>query len=378
MKESYDMKTHLPDHFTRSKLLCFALPCGLPLCSLLLCSVLLWGCQGRESGRGSKESGEAAVTRDIFAMDTYMTITAYGDSAGEAVEEAIKEIQNIENRVSTEKEESEIFQANEKGTVRLSKDTAAMIQEALFLCESTGGCFDISIYPLMKAWGFTTQKYRIPKEEEIKGVLKNVGPEKIQYHQDSMELTLLDGAQIDLGGIGKGYTSGRIMEIFRQHGVGSGLVSLGGNVQMLGTKPDGTDWRIAIENPKKDGSYVGIIETRDKAIITSGSYERFFEKEGTLWHHILNPKTGYPARSGLSSVSIVSDNGMLADGLSTALFVMGKEKALSYWREHSSEFDVVLVEEDGSITISEGLKDIFTSENPFQIADKSDGIEKVE
>ena len=332
---------------------------------LILCSALLWGCGG---GKTAQMSEENVVTRDIFAMDTYMQITACGDAAGEAVEAAVKEIQAIENRVSAEKEGSEIYQANETGSALLSEDTAAMVSESLLLNESTQGSFDITIYPLMRAWGFTTQEYRVPGEEEIAEHLKKVGSENIRYDADSRELTLLDGAKIDLGGIGKGYTSGRIMDIFKEYGVESGLVYLGGNVQVLGAKSDGADWRIAIENPKKDENYVGVIQVRDKAVITSGGYERFFEEKGEVWHHILDPKTGYPARSGLSSVSIVSENGMLADGLSTALFVMGKEKALSFWRGQNMAFDVILVEEDGSITITEGLRDAFTSENSFEVA----------
>ena len=134
--------------------------------------------------------------------------------------------------------------------------------------------------------------------------------------------------KIDLGGIAKGYTSSRVMQIFKDCGVTSGLVSLGGNVQALGTKTDGTDWQIAIENPDKSSDYIGVVSVKDKAVITSGGYERYFEKNGKTYHHILDPKTGYPAESGLKSVTIVSDNGTLADALSTSLFVMGKEDAL--------------------------------------------------
>ena len=142
-------------------------------------------------------------------------------------------------------------------------------------------------------------------------------------------------------------------------------MSLGGNVQALGTKTDGTAWQIAIENPDKSSDYIGVVSVKDKAVITSGGYERYFEKNGKTYHHILEPETGYPAESGVKSVTIVSDDGTLADALSTSLFVMGKEKALDYWREHKNEFDTVLVEDNGNITITDGLKKVFRSNFKF-------------
>ena len=192
--------------------------------------------------------------------------------------------------------------------------------------------------------------------------------EKIEFDEKSSSIKLGKNMKIDLGGIAKGYTSSRVMQIFKDCGVTSGLVSLGGNVQALGTKTDGTDWQIAIENPDKSSDYIGVVSVKDKAVITSGGYERYFEKNGKTYHHILDPKTGYPAESGLKSVTIVSDNGTLADALSTSLFVMGKEKALDYWREHKNEFDTVLVEDNGNITITDGLKKVFKSNFKFDIA----------
>ena len=176
--------------------------------------------------------------------------------------------------------------------------------------------------------------------------------------------------KIDFGGIAKGYTSSRIMQIYKKCGVTSGLVSLGGNVQLLGAKPDGSAWKVAVESPDEDGNYLGILQAKDKAVITSGGYERDFEKNGKKYHHIIDPSTGYPAENGLTSVTIVSDDGTLADGLSTSLFIMGSEKAQKYWKEHSDEFDTILVKDDGSILVSEGIADYFTSESDFTIIKK--------
>ena len=163
--------------------------------------------------------------------------------------------------------------------------------------------------------------------------------------------------KIDLGGIAKGYTSSRIMDIFKENGITSGLVNLGGNVQALGTKTDGSNWRVAVQSP-------------DEAVITSGGYERYFEQDGVTYHHIIDPKTGYPAENGLVSVTIVSSDGTLADGLSTSLFIMGEEKAAEFWKAHSDEFEAILETDDGTIYVTEGLKDSFTTDLDMKVITK--------
>ena len=164
---------------------------------------------------------------------------------------------------------------------------------------------------------------------------------------------------MDLGGIAKGFTSSRIMEIFKKDGVTCGMVSLGGNVHLLGTKQDGSAWRVGIQDPDNTNDMLGVLEASDCAIITSGAYERNFEKDGVTYHHIIDPATGKPSNSGLTSVTIVSKDGTLADGLSTSLFVMGKDKAIAYWKQHADEFDTILVDKDRNVYITEGIADGF-------------------
>lgn len=323
----------------------------------VLCIAMLTACQNSDENK--------KVSKDIFAMDTYMTVTAYGKNAENGVNKAVDEINRLETVLSAEKQESDIYKLNETGSGTLSTDTKNIVSKALEINKTTNGAFDISIYPLMVKWGFTTQKYNVPSKNEISKLLKNVDSSKIIFDEKSGSIKLKENMKIDLGGIAKGYTSSRVMQIFKECGVKSGLVSLGGNVQALGTKTDGTAWQIAIENPDKSSDYIGVVSVKDKAVITSGGYERYFEKNGKTYHHILDPETGYPAESGLKSVTIVSDDGTLADALSTSLFVMGKEKALDYWREHKNEFDTVLVEDNGDITITGGLEKIFKSNFKF-------------
>jgi thiamine biosynthesis lipoprotein len=321
------------------------------------------GSQGTQKSQSSEEL--QPVKRDLFAMDTYMTLTAYGEEAKEALDEAEEEIKRIENLLSTGISTSEISQINDKGQGDVSEDTSFLIERSKELNVDTGGIFDITIYPFMKAWGFTNEQYRVPSEQELQDLKKLLGSDTITLEHGHVTLGK-KGQMIDLGGIAKGYTSDRVIEIFRSHNIPHAVISLGGNVGTLNGKPDGTKWRVAVEDPKDTSSYIGIIEVENKAVITSGGYERYFEQDGKTYHHIIDPATGYPADKGLSSVTIVSEDGTYADGLSTSLFIMGKEKAIEYWRGHKELFDMVLVEENGHVSVSSGIADVFTGRDDWE------------
>ena len=324
-----------------------------------------------DTDRKSQNEEDESESRDIFAMDTYMTLTAYGKNARKALDEAVDEINNIEQLVSTGIDSSEVSQINENGKGSVSETTGYLIKRSKEIYDSTNGVFDITIYPIMQAWGFPTENYRVPGKKELKKLRKLMGADHVLYDEKKQEVTLnKEGMKIDLGGIAKGYTSSKVMDIFKENGISSAVISLGGNVQTLNGKPDGSDWRVAVENPADTGSYIGVLSIKDKAVITSGGYERYFKQDGKTYHHIIDPATGYPANNGLTSVTIVSDDGTLADGLSTSLFIIGPEKAQKYWKEHSDEFDTILVKDDGSILVSEGLAEYFTSESDFTIIKK--------
>lgn len=339
----------------------------LILASVVIAGMLLTGCgtasDTKDTGSASEtqttSSSAEPVSQEIFAMDTYMTVTAYGDNAQKGVTDAIAEIQRLDNLLSIGKEDSEISKLNKSGSAALSDDTAVMVTKALDLYKSTGGAFDITVLPLMELWGFTTQDYYVPTEDEIQSTLQRVGADKLTWDESTKTLTLGDKQEIDLGGIAKGFTSSRIMEIFKKDGVTCGMVSLGGNVHLLGTKQDGSAWRVGIQDPNNTDDMLGVLEANDCAVITSGAYERNFEKDGVTYHHIVDPATGKPSNSGLTSVTIVSKDGTLADGLSTSLFVMGKDKAIAYWKQHADEFDTILVDKDRNVYITEGIADGF-------------------
>ncbi len=324
---------------------------------------------GEESNTESSQSDSAS--RDVFAMDTYMTVTAYGEDAEEAVDAAAAEIERLDALFSVGDEDSDIAKVNANGGGELSEESGYLVERSLELYEDTDGAFDIAIYPVMEAWGFTTQDYKVPSDDVLSAALKLTDASLINYDSSSRTISFdMDEMKIDLGGIAKGYTSARIMDIFREYNLTSGLVNLGGNVQAYKSKTDGSDWRVAIQDPDNLDDYVGVLSISDKAVITSGGYERYFEEDGKTYHHIIDPKTGYPADSGLTSVTIVSTDGTLADGLSTSLFIMGKDKAEEYWRNHSDEFDAVLITQDGTIYVTEGIQDCFSSERTVEVISK--------
>ena len=215
----------------------------------------------------------------------------------------------------------------------------------------------------MKLWGFPNQEYRVPAEAEIENALPLVDSSRLRL--DGGVLYMEPGQAMDFGGVGKGYAAARVMEIFREHGISSGMVSLGGNIQVLGKKPDKSLWRVGVRDPE-GADYFAVLTLEDQAAVTSGGYERYFEAEGETYIHILDPRTGRPAESDLLSVTVVSEDGARADALSTALFLMGLEDAADFWRKDGG-FDLVLVTEDRQVFITEGLEGSFESDKSFAV-----------
>ena len=305
------------------------------------------------------EEMQQPVERSLFAMNTYMTFTAYGEDAQAALQEAEECIQQVEGLWSVTDEDSEIYQANHSGgqPVTVSEETAEIISFALEMAQRTGGALDPTIYPVLTAWGFTTDSKQVPSQQQIAQLLEQVGYDRIQLN--GSELTVPDGMELDLGAVGKGYTADLVTEILRRHGVTSALISLGGNIQAIGSRPDGSDWRLGIRAPWESGN-LGVLTVSDAAVVTSGGYENYFDDEqGNIYWHILDPSTGYPADSGLQSVTIVGREGKMCDALSTALFVMGAQSAEQYWRENGG-FEMLLVTDSGEILITEGIAENFT------------------
>jgi thiamine biosynthesis lipoprotein len=300
-------------------------------------------------------------TSQLFAMDTIMELQISGHE--DALPGAEEIIRSLEKELSVTDKESAIYRLNATGDAEFSEKAADMIKRALRLCNRTEGALDISIYPVLKAWGFTTGNYRIPEEEEINKLLENVGYESIEVSEskDGALVRIPEGMDIDLGSVTKGYAGSAVADYFMEDGVTSAIINLGGNVQCIGKKPDGSRWKVAVKSPFQDSStgMFAVIEAEDEAIITSGGYERYFEENGEIYWHILDPKDGHPARNGLASVTVIGKDGLLCDALSTALFVMGLDGALEFWRA-SDDFEAVFITEEGEAYVTEGIADSFT------------------
>ena len=317
------------------------------------------------SGCTPAGSADPKATREFFSMDTVMEVRVYDGSDPESAAKAAQdEIYRLDRLFSVSNPNGEIAIANANGTVQLSEDGVFLISQALQLARETEGLFDITLQPLIDCWGFYSDSLHIPDDTELDSLLANAGSDHVSL--DGSVLTLEPGVGLDLGAIAKGYASDRAAEAVRSGGTTSAMLILGGNVYAVGTK-NGSPWTVAIQDPKTSGGYVGMIEVSDTAVVTSGTYQRFLEQDGQRYHHILDPRTGRPAQSGLVSVTIVCESGMIADALSTARLVMGLEDAVNFWRQSQYNFEAILVTEDDRVYITNGLESVFRSNLPYEV-----------
>lgn len=338
--------------------------------ALILCTAMilaLCAC-GTDFEDGSADTSEAH--KQFFAMDTIMTITAYGKGGDEGIDNVVAEITALDNLLDPSLENSTVHMINRANdsSIQVTDEILTMLSKAQDVYNSTGGALDLSTYPLSQLWGFIDldtenhEEGNIPSEEEIQQKLELLCFDAITI--DDHNVSIPSGSSISFGSVAKGYASDAAVATLKDAGVKSAIVSLGGNVQTLGDqKPDGTLWNVAIQDPNSSDDYLGILQVGETAVITSGSYERYFEKDGVRYHHIIDPKTGKPADNDLVSVTIVCDSGLTSDALSTAMFVLGSEDAIKYWRSHSDEFQMILVTKDNQALYTPGLVESFNVTN---------------
>ncbi|MCM1091860.1 MAG: FAD:protein FMN transferase [Muribaculum sp.] len=316
---------------------------------------------------------QALHAKDLFAMDTLFSLKVYGAQGDEALKQCETRVRELEGLLSVTKADSDISKLNNRSGqntegILVSADTYSLLRTAVSLGSETEGALDITLYPIVREWGFTTGEYQIPKAERIQTLLQKVDYQTILLEPPMSDgggtVCVPNGVELDLGAVAKGYTGDCLLDILRDMGVTSAILDLGGNVQTLGAKPDGFPWRIAVRNPFDRTKELGVLEVTDKSVITSGGYERYFTGEdGKDYWHILDPADGYPADNGLVSVTVVGESGVRCDGLSTALFVMGKDRAVNLYQQQQ-DFEMLLVTNEGELYITEGLTDCFEcSEN---------------
>lgn len=306
-------------------------------------------------------------TRDLFAMDTVMSMTAYGENAAAALTQSEQKIKELDRLFSVTDENSDIYKINESDKpVDVSADTQNAVIRALKANELTDGAFDITLRPVSKLWGFTDGNPHVPDAEQITAALKKTGADLINITGNQISCC----GELDLGGIAKGYAAACLREIFASNSIEHAVVSLGGNVMLCGTRPDGQPWNVGITHPLRDDMLIGTLKASDTAVVTSGMYERKFEQDGKIYHHIIDPETGYPANSGIISATVITKDDTLADALSTALFVMGPQRACELWQSQGG-FEMILVTDTEVMVTS----DIYEN---FELADNSFTLTKIE
>lgn len=276
---------------------------------------LLCGCAPKE------------YSTDFFAMDTFMTVQVLGGDGEQLAAACEREVNTLEAALSRTREGSEVWKLNHAGGESVQMPVAeSVLLWSMRYTDMTGGLYDPTVATLTDLWGIGTENERVPAQGEIEQALERTGGKLTQA--DGQRFGLRDGAQLDLGGIAKGYAADQCAAILRDAGA-NGLLTLGGNIYAVGTN-GGDDWRIGIADPDNSADYLAVVSVRDKSVVTSGDYERYFERDGKRYHHIFDPRTGYPAESGLRSVTVIDENSTRADALTTALFVMGLEDGLSF------------------------------------------------
>jgi len=289
------------------------------------------------------------VIRTVYVMDTFADISIYGgdQAMADRIEEALYDIESEISATS-----GKLLSINENGGGVLPDHAKTLLALSEKYYEETNGAFSPYLGSLIELWGVGSRNY-VPVEEEISSALASSRKENVS--ESDGEVSLKNGARLNFGACGKGYATDVVKKILEEETVDGAIVSLGGNVYVHGRKPDGNLFRVAVRDPKGDeNDWVLSLIVSDKFIISSGDYERFFEKDGVKYHHIFSPETGAPAESDLVAACVIADDGAMADAYSTAAFIMGREKALSFWREKGN-FDLVLIGRDGVVTLTEGI-----------------------
>ena len=299
------------------------------------------------------------VSESELLLGTVCRILIYDKAQRATFDAAFERIAEIEQKMSLTIDSSELVRVNAEGfqhPVKVSEDTFSVIEEALAIATLSDGAFDPTVGPLVKAWGIGSDTARIPTDEEISRLLQLVDFSAVDIDRTAATIALRRADMVlDLGGIAKGFAADEVARILRERGVKSAIVNLGGNILTLGRKPDGSLWRIGVQDPESPrGEFVMIVLVEDTAIVTSGPYERFFEQDGVVYHHILDTTTGYPVRNDIGSVSIISDDSFSADALSTAVFSLGLTRGMRLI-ESLEDVEAVIITDDRTIHLSSGF-----------------------
>lgn len=303
------------------------------------------------------------VSSSFEAMDTLMTLSVYGGRS-DTLDDLKELIDELDSLLDSTDENSEIYRLNHDKTAALSEDTAELLSRSVQLAESTDDSFDPTVYPAVLAWGFTTGEYRVPDDAELKKLADSIDYTGIKTSDDTVDLP--DDVMLDLGAVAKGYAADKCAELLQKSDAQGAVLNLGGTILLYGKKPDGKPFKVGIADPDDPAGYFGYIESDGGVIATSGGYERYFDMGGKRYIHILDPSTASPVDNGILSVTICCDSGTDADALSTALFVMGADRAEEYYRDRDG-FDYIILTDDKNVYLTEGIYDDFALSDGYDL-----------
>lgn len=325
----------------------------------IVLSVFVVGC--------TQKDNEETISRTEFTMGTIVKITLFSGGSEEILDKAFDRIGEIEDLVSVNKDETELSKVNENAgikPIKVSDTTYDIISKALYYTELSQGGYDLTIGPLVKLWSIGLPEAKVPTQEEVDQAIGKIDYSKVKISSNTKEVFLSEkGMVIDLGSIAKGYATDEVVDILKKEGVKSAIIDLGGNIYALGLKEGNKNWNIGIQNPFDNrGRAVGALKVSDKTVVTSGVYERYIEKDGIKYHHILNPRTGYPYDTEIQGVSIIADKSIDGDALSTLIFTKGIDEGLKLV-ESLKGVEAIFITNEKDVYITEGLRGNFKITN---------------
>lgn len=306
-----------------------------------------------------------------YAMGTVMTHKAFGKFAEDSLSAVCEEVERIEGLLSRFSSDSEINRINDSAGIRsekVSPETFKVLSKAVEFSQYGSGFFDVTIAPLVALWSISKDSLGQPDDSNIQQVLPLVNYRDLILDPWETTAGLRNvGQSIDLGGIGKGFAGDRILKVYEEFGISSAFSNLGGNVVTQGAKPGGSPWQVGIQHPRQENKIIGAVSVVNQTVVTSGDYQRFYvDGQGKRQHHILNPKTGYPSESGLISVSIISEKSLVADALSTILFIAGMAQGLEFLMSFP-QTEAILVDSDLGVYVTPGLRYRFQADKDIEL-----------
>ena len=350
----------------------------LILCTVLVCPMLLFTGCGNITGADTSTTGNEPISISSIKLNTAVQITIYDSQDKALLDDCLALCDKYELIFSRTNEKSELYKLNHRkdtsdkdpnadgqttpypvsgtaDTWHISEDLAALLSEGLDITRESDGAFDIAIAPLTSLWDFTAEDPKVPDDAAIQKALPLCSSDGVTI--DGQDITLpSDDIQFDVGAIAKGYIADRLKDFLIKKGVKSAIINLGGNVLCIGSKPDGTPFKIGIQKPFADRNETeAVMNITEKSVVSSGIYERCFKQDGKLYHHILNPQTGYPYDNGLISVTIISDQSVDGDALSTTCFALGLEDGLKFAEKKGVQ--AVFITEDYELHYTDGFQD---------------------